>query len=382
MMPSRERVQCALDHQEPDRVPVFFGTSGATTMLASAYDRLKEYLGIKTETVLLSRAMQYAKIEEEVLVRFGSDGRALVPHPFPSTLSREISDTKFVDAWGIAWELKDGTPYYEVVNSPLRGMTTDELGSYPWPDLAHPDRFDGLSDEARALHYDTSYAIVARSLVAPFEQAFLLRGLDAWMIDLVADPDFADALLRKVTDLMLAGVLRLLSEAGQYIDVLVMGDDLGTQYSTLMSPATYRRMIKPYHAELIAAIKSRTKAKIFFHSDGNVYPLVGDLIDIGVDILNPVQVSAGDMGDTGRLKREFGDRLSFCGAIDTQWALPFGTPDDVRREVRRRVNDLAPGGGYICAAVHCIQPDVPPENVCTMFQEAMAAGQYPLPSRL
>jgi uroporphyrinogen decarboxylase len=137
-------------------------------------------------------------------------------------------------------------------------------------------------------------------------------------------------------------------------------------------------MIKPYHAELIGAIKSKTRAKIFFHSDGNIYPLVGDLIDVGVDLLNPVQVSAGDMGDTARLKREFGDRLSFCGAIDTQQILPYGTPDDVRREVRQRIRDLAPGGGYVCAAVHCIQPDVPPENVCAMLEEALVAGQYPL----
>ncbi len=140
----------------------------------------------------------------------------------------------------------------------------------------------------------------------------------------------------------------------------------------------YRQMIKPYHAELMATIKSRTRAKIFYHSDGNIYPLIGDLIEIGVDLLNPVHVSAKDMDDTARLKREFGDRLSFCGAIDTQWVLPYGTPGDVRGEVRRRIKDLGPGGGYILAAVHCIQPDVPPENVCAMFDEALAAGRYPL----
>jgi uroporphyrinogen decarboxylase len=157
-----------------------------------------------------------------------------------------------------------------------------------------------------------------------------------------------------------------------------MGDDLGSQSSTLISPDLYRRLVKPYHAEAIAALKSASRAKIFFHSDGNIFPLIGDLIEVGVDILNPVQVSAGDMGDTARLKREFGDRLSFCGAVDTQRVLPFGTPDDVRREVRQRIRDLAPDGGYICAAVHCIQPDVPPKNVCAMFEEARIAGRYPV----
>ena len=140
----------------------------------------------------------------------------------------------------------------------------------------------------------------------------------------------------------------------------------------------YRRLLKPFHAELMADHQGRTKARIFYHSDGDVYPFLGDLVEIGVDLLNPVQVSASEMGDTARLKREFGNRLSFCGAIDTQDVLPYGTPDDVRCEVRRRIKDLAPGGGYILAAVHCIQPDVPPENVVAMLEEAVVAGRYPL----
>jgi uroporphyrinogen decarboxylase len=140
-------------------------------------------------------------------------------------------------------------------------------------------------------------------------------------------------------------------------------------------------LIKPYHARLIDGVKQQTRAKIFFHSDGNVFPLIGDFIDIGVDVLNPVQVSAREMGDTARLKRMFGKNLSFCGAIDTQSVLPFGTTDDVRQEVRRRIQDLGPGGGYILASVHCLQPDVPPENVYAMLDEAMVAGRYPLPRR-
>jgi len=153
---------------------------------------------------------------------------------------------------------------------------------------------------------------------------------------------------------------------------------LGSQKAPLLSTTMYRQLIKPYHAELLSAIKARSRARIFFHSDGNIYPLLNDLIEIGIDVLNPVQVSARDMGDTARLKREFGDRLAFCGAIDSQSVLPHGTPDEVRREVRRRIKDLAPGGGYILAAVHCVQPDVPPENVCAMFEEAVVAGRYPL----
>ncbi len=378
MMTSRERVLCALNHEEPDRVPVFFGTSGATTMLVPGYERLKGYLNIQSETRALSKALQYARIDEQVMVRFGSDGRPLVPRPTPSVLRRDISNRAFVDEWGITWQMTPGNLYYEVAASPLKGLTLDDLDRYPWPDLSHPARFEGLAEEARVLHDETPYAVVYVSGISPFEQIYMIRSLDAWMMDLATDPDFVHALMRRVTDLMLAGVTRFLEEAGQYIDVIVMGDDLGTQSAPMISPAMYRRMIKPYHAELMAAIKSKTRARIFFHSDGNIYPLIGDLIEVGVDLLNPVQVSARDMGDTARLKREFGDRLAFCGAIDTQWALPYGTPDDVRREVRRRIKDLAPGGGYVLAAVHCIQPDVPPENVCAMFDEAQVAGRYPL----
>ena len=377
MLTSRERVLCALNHEEPDRVPIFFGTSGATTMLAPAYDRLKSYLGIQRETQVFWRALQYTLLDEDVLARFGSDGRPLLMGPAPSTLERELSENSFIDNWGITWQRTPGNSYFEIVNPPLQKATIDDVERYPWPELAHPCRFEGLATKARAIH-DAGYAVVALSGISPFEFSYMLRGVEAWLIDLAANPDFARALLRKLTDLQCACVIKLLEEAGEWIDVIITGDDLGSQTAPLISPKMYRRLVKPYHAELMAAIKSRSKAKIFYHSDGNIYPLLGDLIEIGVDLLNPVQVSAKEMGDTARLKREFGNRLSFCGAIDTQDVLPHGTPDDVRREVRRRIKDLGPGGGYILASVHCIQPDVPPENVIAMLEEAAIAGRYPL----
>jgi uroporphyrinogen decarboxylase len=377
MLTSRERVLCALGHEEPDRVPIFFGTSGATTMLAPGYDRLKAHLGIQGETTVFWRGLQYVLMDEEVLAWSGSDGRPLLAGPAPAPLARDISENAYVDGWGCLWERRPHGLYYEVVDSPIRTATIDELDRYPWPDLAHPSRFTGLRDRARAIQ-NAGYAVVALSGVTPFEQSYLLRGIEQWMLDLAGDPDFALALMRKVTDLMKASVIQLLEEAGDSIDVLVMGDDLGTQNSTLISPTMYRRLVKPFHVELLSEIRRRTNARIFYHSDGNIYSLLPDLIEIGVDLLNPVQVNAGAMGDTARLKREFGDRLSFCGAIDTGWVLPRGTPDDVRAEVRRRIQDLGPGGGYILASVHCIQPDVPVENVIAMLDEAKVAGRYPL----
>jgi uroporphyrinogen decarboxylase len=346
-------------------------------MLAPAYDRLKAHLGLQTETRVFWRALQYALLDEEVMLRFGADGRLLQPDPAPSTLERDLPDGSFIDSWGIHWQRSPGSPYYEIAEHPLGHASLEDIARYPWPELAHPGRFTGLKGRAKAIQ-EAGCAVVALSGVSPFEYCYMLRGVERWFTDLAADPDFATALLRQVSGLQKAAAARLLEEAGEYIDVVVMGDDLGSQNAPLLSPAMYRRLVKPFHADLVETIKARTKAKVFYHSDGAIYPLLGDLVEVGVDLLNPVQVSARDMGDTARLKKEFGRRLSFCGAIDTQDVLPHGSPQDVRREVRRRIQDLAPGGGYILAAVHCIQPDVPPENVVAMLEEALVAGRYPL----
>lgn len=358
-------------------MPIFFGTSGVTTMNTAAYDRLKCHLGIKTKTRTFWRALQYAVLDEEVMVRFQSDGRPLIPGPAPSILSHELAPDRFVDGWGITWQLEPGNHYYDIAENPLREATIGDLDRYPWPELASPSRFAGLREKARSIH-EAGLAVVALSGVTPFEFSYMLRGMDRWFLDLGCDHEFVHALMRKLTDLQRSAAEQLLEEAGDYIDVLITGDDLGSQKAPLLSTAMYRKLIKPYHSELFAAIKARSRVRIFYHSDGNIYPLLNDLIETGIDLLNPVQVSAGDMGDTARLKREFGDRLAFCGAIDSQSVLPHGTVEDVRQEVRRRIKDLAPAGGYILAPVHCIQPDVPPANVCAMFEEAVVAGRYPV----
>jgi uroporphyrinogen decarboxylase len=377
MLTSRERVLCALNHEEPDRVPIFFGASGATTMLGAAYDRFKAYLGLTGETRVFWRALQYALLDEDVMVRFGADARPLLANPVLSGLEREFPDGSFSDNWGIRWRRAVGSPYYEIAEPPLAGASLEDIARYPWPNLADPRRFAGLRAKAQAIQA-AGYAVVALSGVSPFEYCYMLRGVENWFTDLAANPEFARALLAQVAGMQGAALNSLLAEAGGCIDVIVTGDDLGSQTAPLISPALYRRMIKPVHAELLGTIKRQSKAKIFYHSDGDIYPLLGDLVDIGVDLLNPVQVSANRMGDTARLKREFGRQLSFCGAVDTQVVLPYGSPADVRREVRRRIRDLAPGGGYVLAAVHCIQPDVPPENVAAMLEEAALAGRYPL----
>jgi uroporphyrinogen decarboxylase len=375
---SRDRVLCALNHEEPDRVPLFIGANSPTTVLGPGYETLRSYLGLPDgPTRLFSKAFQYTWMDEDVMLRLGNDGRPIVPGPAESSLRKEISEDCLVDDWGTTWRRSLSSLYYEVADSPLRNASLDDLDRYPWPNLALASRFAGMADWARDVQ-KSGYATVLLSSVSVFELPSLLRGLDKLLMDMAADEEFFTALLTKVKDLMVGYIRAMLKEVGPWIDLFAFADDLGMTAGPLMSPQSYRRLVKPHHAEVIETIKQYSPCKIYYHSCGNVYPLLGDLVDVGVDLLNPVQVSAGTMGHTARLKREFGKRLSFCGGIDTRWVMPSGTPDDVRQEVRRRIKDLAPGGGYVAAAVHCIQPDVPPQNIVAMCDEVRSAGRYPL----
>ena len=370
-MNSRERVLCALNHEAPDRTPLFVGTSGVTSVLGPGYPRLRQHLGLpEVVTRWLSKPLQYVWMDEDILQQLGSDGRAVMPGPTASPWRREVSPDGLIDDWGCPWQRAPGSEYFEVREAPLSKATIQDLEKYPWPNLMPPERFAGLADRCRAIQ-EAGYACVLMTGVTLFEQACLMRGLSECLMDLASDPEFYLALQDRIKSLALPYLKELCRQVGPYVDVLVTGDDLGAQDSTLMAPATYRRFIKPHEAEVLATIKQATRAKIFFHSCGNIRALIGDLVEIGVDLLNPIQVSAGTMADTAALKKEFGDRLSFCGGIDTRWVLPHGTTEDVRNEVRRRISDLGTGGGYVAASVHCLQPDVPPANIVAMCDEVV-----------
>jgi uroporphyrinogen decarboxylase len=234
-----------------------------------------------------------------------------------------------------------------------------------------------LAEEARSLYEGTDYAIMADCGFKSFwELGYLLRGLEQMLMDLVLNPEFVSALFSKLLEINMAVTGHFLDAVGPYIHVLRTTDDLATQRGPLMSPKTFRKFLKPMYKKHIDFIKSRTEARIFFHSCGNVVDLIDDLLEVGVEILNPVQVSA--MGDTAELKARFGDRLVFWGGIDTQYILPRGRVDEVKAEVRQRIRDLGPGGGYVVAAVHNIQPDVSPENIITLAEATREFGVYPL----
>ncbi|HSB65208.1 MAG TPA: uroporphyrinogen decarboxylase family protein, partial [Anaerolineales bacterium] len=208
-----------------------------------------------------------------------------------------------------------------------------------------------------------------------FEQPARVMGLESFLMALIAEPAFADRLMETITDIYIESCNRYLDQLGKYIHVFTFWDDLAGQNGWIINPALYRKMIKPKQRRLVEAIKKKTDAKLFFHSCGATRGLIPDLIEIGFDILNPVQVSAKGM-DTRELKAEFGKDIVFWGGgVDTQHVLPFGKPQEVVDEVQRRIDDLAPGGGFVFAAIHNIQADVPPENIVAAFDTALQYGR-------
>jgi uroporphyrinogen decarboxylase len=379
-MTPRERVLTALNHQEPDRVPLAIGGGTATSILVEGYEALKRYLGVSGETKIMNKAFRIARLDESVMQRLGSDFRPLTAKA-PANWTPPLSEPgTFTDLWGITWRQAyygDGCYYWELAGHPLAEASVEDLESYPWPDPLDPGYTAGLAEEAKTLYEETGYAIMGDGKFKSFwELAFALRGLEQMLMDLMLNPDFVQALMSKLLEINIAATGRFLDIVGPYIHIFRAGDDLATQRGPLMSPETYRTLIKPVYKQYFDFVKSKTEAKLFYHTCGNVVALLDDLIEIGVDIVNPVQVSA--MGDTAALKARFGDRVVFMGGIDTQHVMPHGSVEDVEAEVKRRIRDLGPGGGFVVAAVHNIQPDVPPENIVAMAEATRKFGTYPL----
>lgn len=384
-MTSRERVLTAINHEEPDRVPIVIGVSNATSMKMKPYRELKRLLGIEAPDRYLYDwpELGTAAPDEETLRRLHSDVRGVLDrHPaevYERNRNRE-PHTPFIDSWGIGQvEIEPGV-WFPGVHPLADARTIEEIENYPgWPDVNDLTRVAHVKEEARRLAEQNQYAIMATPwLLFPLERAFGLQRMDNFLLNLAMNPEFAEALLQKIAGLCKALMDPFLRELGDNVDIIKIGDDLGTQTSLLMSPQMYRQYVKPIHADYIAFIKERTHAKVFFHTDGDVFDLVEDFIEIGVDILNPIQTSAGKMADLAALKKRYGHDIVFCGAIDTHRVLPYGSPGEVRQEVRRVIDILGPGGGYMVASVHTIMNDVPAENILAMVDATVEYGTYPL----
>jgi len=384
-MTSRERVREAINHHEPDRIPLDLG--GLTTGInIYAYHKLLDYLGMREEVKLLDPIQQLAQPSEQVLQKLEIDTRYIRPRE-PSNWKLEIEKVKtskgvrlqYTDEWGVvrAMPEKEGN-WFDIVDAPLKQATMKDLDKYNWPDPQDPARFKELREEAQELYNNTDYAIVSDVTGSMFELAWYLRGFENWLTDLVINQAFAEKLLDILMKWWMDFYEVYLKEIGEYIDVIWVGDDIAMQTAPLYSLDIHRKIVKPRQKMLYDYIHARTDAKICYHGCGSMHERFQELIDVGVDIVNPVQVSALGM-NTAQLKVDFGDKLSFWGGgCDTQNVLPRGTPKEVEKEVKTRIHDLAPGGGFVFAAVHNIQKEVPPRNIVRMFETAKNYGSYPI----
>lgn len=401
-MNSRERVLAALEHREADRVPIDFGGMRSTGITAIAYNKLKKHLGMRGgKTMLFDIMQQLAEPEEEILKRFHVDVVALnrlevafgiknkkwkkwkLPDGSKCHVSKEFNPVKEED--GSLAIVDNGTVIARMPKSSLYFFST----YYPLADAETFEDIDqfslsGISDEeleylhkrAKHLYENTDYAIMGGFGGNVYETAQFTRGWDTFLMDLIANPGFANRILERITDCYMNDLKNYIDAVGDYVQIIQMGDDLGTQAGPQISPQLYRTMIKPYHKRLYDYIHQNSKMQVFLHCCGSVYELLPDIIDAGIDILNPVQTSAARM-EPAELKKNFGDKITFWGGgCETQGMLQNGTIDDIVNQVKERIQIFGKGGGYVFNMVHNVQANVPPENVVAMFDAAYKYGGY------
>ena len=407
-MTSRERILAAVQHRETDRLPIDCGAMRSTGIQAIAYHRLKQHLAIRGgHTRVFDIIQQLAEPEEFYLEQFGVDainaGREfpaewrpwVLPDGSPCevqatvTLRRDNGDWLASGAGGLAQaRMIGGSTYFSQDYWPMMGDDWQEqlatlpelMGATCWGGLAEPIYAGGLGDEnlqriaahVRQLRARSDRAIMIAFGANLYEWAAYLRRMDNFLMDLAAEPAAAEALLDKLVEVHVAGLDRLLPVLGDNVDLIQLGDDLGTQDGPFFSLEMFRQFFKPRYRAIIECIRRHNpNIIVFLHSCGSIYDYIPDLIDVGFQVLNPVQIGARNM-EPERLKREFGRDVTFWGgACDTQHVLSRGTPGEVRDHVRRNVDILAPGGGYVFNQVHNILAEVPPENILAMYEAAM-----------
>lgn len=376
----RERVLLAIEHKEPDRVPINFASHHylACDLPPYGYRRLCEYLNITDYAEPIVHRSTVMNPDERLQDRLGGDFRAIrIGVPEPDIISeRSVRlypfGRVFIEA-GLHWQ-----PDFE--NAPLKdAKTIDDIEGYPyWPDPHDPIYTAGLREMAQELHEKTDYAVIAEveHAGAPCRVYQILRGFERWFVDMKRAPDFYRALMDKIVGCSIELAQRFYGAVGDYIDIAVFNDDMGWQQGPYLSPKEYKEFVKPWAARYISEVKKLTKAKLYYHCDGSIAPLIDDFIDMGVDILGPVMNEGRDM-EPEKLKKRYGDRICFQSGIDTQGVLPLGTVDEVREHVRSVIRALAPGGGYIFA-IEGILPEVPPAQAVAAFETAQEFGKYPI----
>jgi uroporphyrinogen decarboxylase len=369
-MTGRERVLTALNHKEPDRIPLDIGGANACGIMLPAYRNLVKYAGLDVKPRVREFSDQLAWMDEETCRFLNIDTRRLIlpADDFWKKVREEPDYYWYVDEWNRTLRMpKEKGHYFDFVGFPLKDTP---LENYRWPFPYAAENLDRLAVLAERYASEAQAALCMPTIGNGFLQlGAQLFGYDDWFAMLMLEPERVEKFLDKLLELKTAYWEGVLGRLGDYIDVVCETDDLGTQKGPWVNPELWRLLMKPRLAELVKRIKKiRPGMKVSLHACGSVYDFIPDLIEIGIDILNPIQVSAAKM-DTKQLKREFGKDLVFWGGgVDTQWVLPRGTVKEVKDEVKRRIDDLAPGGGFVFATVHNIQSDVPPENIMAMIE--------------
>ncbi len=380
-MTSRERLLAALDHREPDRVPFDMGSTAVSGIHQMGYVALRAALNLpKRDPIIWHQSQQLAFVEEDVHQALQTDMRGVRPKA-PSSWSLRLSDDGeyryYADEFGIVRRQSMADPrYFDLYRAPLRhAETVRDIEWHPWPSTTDPVRFEGMREAAEAVRASGSAVVLGGATMGMMEMGQNLRGYEDFYMDLAANPALVEAIADRVLALKMGYWQAALARIGDLVDFVQEGDDYGGQHGLLLRLATWRRIYKPRLAQLVACIKKAAPhVKVGMHSCGAIRSIIPDYIEIGIDAVNPIQVSADGM-DTRQLKQEFGASITLWGgAVDTQHVLPFGTPQQVRDEVRRRLDDMAPGGGYICTAVHNIQADVPPANIIALREAALEFG--------
>ncbi len=380
---SRERVLKAINHQRPDRVPIDLG-GFQTGIHKNAYKGLLDYLGIEEEIVILDPVQQLAKPSEAVLEKFHVDTRYVCAHG-PDSFKGQIEYNErggrlwhdLKDEFGVVWSMPDDQQLFmDISHHPLADATVQDLADYPFPKGGDPTRFSGVRQEAMKLRNETPYALCTGISGVVYEYCWYMRGLERWFMDTIENPEFCEALLDKTLEFWMEFHSGFMEAVGDIVDVIMIGDDLAGQSGPLFSVEFYKKVVKPRQKKLIEHIKSRTNAKIWYHTCGSCMPLIPELIDNGVDILNPVQISAERM-DAAELKVKFGDQMVFWGGgCDSQHVLPFATTDQVKEDVKQNMDVFKPAGGYVFNNIHNIQGGVPAENIVALYEAAYENSFY------
>lgn len=399
---SRERVLAALNHEETDRVPIDLGSSRSTGINANAYQQLKKYLGVTSDTVLFDVKQLLADPDYEILRRLGADV-VILPRLVPS-IGIPIDEYKpgelpmgggacmLAKAFDPA-VLEDGSlGIYDaeghlIAKRPKQGLYFDEI-YYPLAEAEDESDIDKLvlpciTDEemefqrkkAKQIYETTDFAISGATSFSLFEKGLKDWGYETFLMNLYAEPELIEYYLDKLTDAYIIMMERYLDAVGDYVQVVQNNDDFGSQISMLLAPEIYRKLFKPRHARINEAIRKKKKdIHISLHCCGSIYPIIGDIIESGFTILNPVQKECANM-DPLRIKKEFGDKVTIWGgACSTQTTMTHGSVDDIIKEAKEMIQIYAPGGGFVFSQIHNIQAGISPEKILALFDTAKEYG--------